>query len=979
MRFSIWLFAAALACTPGLSGTCSADADCKAGESCSSAGICLRSGTNPDDGSGAIDVLSPAAGAFVRGSFHVAAQASTGGSVRGVGFVVTDRASGAVIGQANAAGPAVNVWSADVTLDAASFGGGAEVRAVLHRDGQSDLFSSGVAVIVDQNGPSIAPAWDQDRWFALSAPLSLAATVADDRSGLASAALRGPGGGTTQGAIAGGSATFQLQAADLGTAGAAVAVSLTLLATDVAGNQTLVPGGRVRVDDEPPVLTVDRLDPVLRRTGILAFGASLDDGAGAGPAAVTLLINGTAVAGQPSAGGAFSLVTDLEATAPATEGVVQLQVVGTDAVGNEAAVAFDIAVDTIAPAVADARIESPPEVTDLAGTGWFRGPSIAPAGGDIRISAVVSDTNLISAVAVAGGHEYPGTPSNGRFFFSIPRSEGLGAAGAVEVTFDAEDAAGNHPGSSPILPVFFDDQQTLPATAANDAVVHGPAETVAVSVSAAPPSGFPLSAGAVNLAAAGALSIGACGAIAPDASSTFLAFPAASTLVFEVPIACAPAGTEGPVTYAVALHSLAGGAGAASGSINVETKGPIAGDVVVNYPPAAGGAPLGWSHDGDHFHRRDSGALVSFAAYDCHGLADALPAVSGLPGATVSKAVDTRGVLTPSTCPDPAAVVVQRYTITADLAVVPTASLTQADNALAWSAQLANVFGVTSNATGSLNVTRRLWRTTLASATNAPFLVLGPRLFAVQGFSNMASLDPATGVESDWERAEADPLVAPNGNAPAIVYPRANLVIAGNAASAVTAELGSCSHGDLLTGYALAGPSDVIFSSQSQVWDGTCSCRCPNFVPCELCFQCQNLVTQSFVDTLHLSGGGASCVAGGSAPAPRCNGSPNGPASLTNRVSSASPPAFVGLSGGNTWVLTDAAGTPRDSIGGLSGPNWPLIDGSNPPIVYLTGMAGTPGRVETRVIAAGPAFGPAPFALPLFQFFVFDLVLGANG
>ena len=137
--------------------------------------------------------------------------------------------------------------------------------------------------------------------------------------------------------------------------------------------------------------------------------------------------------------------------------------------------------------------------------------------------------------------------------------------------------------------------------------------------------------------------------------------------------------------------------------------------------------------------------------------------------------------------------------------------------------------------------------------------------------------------------------------------------------------------------------------------------------------------TTNFLDTLTLVGGGVSCNPGSVEPVPRCNGSPNGPSSLDLRISSANPPAFVGLTGGNTWAIADAGGTVRDTIPGVFGGGWPVIDGSSPPLVYLAGLGGTPGRIEPRVIKADATFGPAPFVLPVLPFAIFDRIIATSG
>src|SRR5207244_941602 len=124
--------------------------------------------------------------------------------------------------------------------------------------------------------------------------------------------------------------------------------------------------------------------------------------------------------------------------------------------------------------------------------------------------------------------------------------------------------------------------------------------------------------------------------------------------VFKVPVGtCAPASSDGAVSFSVAVNSLAGGAGTAPGSINVDTKGPVSGNLVVSYPTVDSG-PLGWSHDGTHFNRRDT-ATFAFSAYDCHGLAASPVSVSGLGTVTPTPSTDTSGVLNPaSTCASPA-------------------------------------------------------------------------------------------------------------------------------------------------------------------------------------------------------------------------------------------------------------------------------------------------------------------------------------
>src|SRR5690349_21406164 len=149
-KIFIAVCAAAVACTPQLSGLCSSSADCKQGETCSAGGICLRpqssqSGDGGDAGNGngdggsdggdagttpasTIDLLTPQSGATLAGHFHVSAQSDSAALVTGVEFVVTRALDDSSLGTVTAPTPSGTVWSADVILGDSSFGGGAKVK-----------------------------------------------------------------------------------------------------------------------------------------------------------------------------------------------------------------------------------------------------------------------------------------------------------------------------------------------------------------------------------------------------------------------------------------------------------------------------------------------------------------------------------------------------------------------------------------------------------------------------------------------------------------------------------------------------------------------------------------------------------------------------------------------------------------------------------------------------------------------------------
>ena len=563
------LLLAAAACAPRLEGTCTADAECAASEFCSG-GMCLRR-------SNSVELLSPAPGALLPGHFHVSASVNTPVPVTDVTFVAINSGSGAVLGQVVVTAPEANVYSADLALDSKAFGGPAAVRAVLHRAGETELASTSVAITVDQNGPSIAGSFDGTTWYSRESHIALTATVADDRSGVASAAVVLPDGTSFSGALSGPNAAFDVPGSGVVPAGVAAVVPFTLAVTDLAGNrQESGPISSFRVDGAPPVVTLVPLSTIIPLRGVVDVNATIDDGDGSGMASARVLLDGTLASTLPPAGPAWAFQPDLSSVIPGVDGPVTLRVEGIDAVGNVGFAEQVINVDTLPPAVSDPRVETAPDLIDSSGRGWFRGPTLAPGAADIVVSAAISDAHLITAgtgapAAVVGTARFPGTFAAGRWTFSIPRSAGLNAGGAVPVIFDAEDVAGNHSPGDPHATILFDDLKNFDAVAVADNAFHGAAETVPVMVTAAPPSGFPAPGGSVDLTAAARLSIGSCAAIAPDATSTFAISPDTSTLIFQVPVSnCIPANTDAPVGFSVSLFSLAGGTGTASGTLHID-------------------------------------------------------------------------------------------------------------------------------------------------------------------------------------------------------------------------------------------------------------------------------------------------------------------------------------------------------------------------------------------------------------------------
>ena len=763
MRLSIVVLVTfAAACAPQLDGACRVDADCGRADEVCSGGICLRR----DLGSGpiAVELTTPAAGAQLSRAFRVAAHLTGDAAVSDVTFIVANSANGAQLGQLSVTAGTAGVWSGSVTLDANSFGGAANVRAVAHRSGQPEVVSSAVAVIIDQNAPAISPAWS-DEWHARDAGLSLEASIADDRTGVASAELQLPDGGTYPATIAGSKATFQVPSAHVGVPGAASVVPVSLSVTDVAGNRASVDGAVLRVDDEPPAVTLDPVSTTAWLGGALDVAANAGDNAGCGVATAQLLVGGHPAAADVPSGGSWHFHANLAELLPQTEGAVMLEVIATDRVGNAGSAWQTIQVDTVSPSISAVHIESTAEGRDAAGQDWFRGPSVAPAAGDIVVSAAIEDENLVTSgdsapAAIAGGERYPGVAISGRWIFAIPRSAGLNATGPGSVTFAAQDLAGNHPVASPSAALYFDDV-TPPAfkpVVAADSTWYGRSAVirpgVALTFAALPRSGI----SSVVLQVA-------------DQPESTCVKTSGSAYSCSLPSLSAPASAETALQFQVVATSGTGIVSSASGSRNIDDAPPkfISPAPLPPYPATSG--PLSWGHDGKHFNAREDGILYTFKAYDCgSGVKSAVGWVR--PPASPVSLKDSGARWS---CDNGTLAIIYDVPVSANLAALPAGTFPSVDNMLNVSATV--VDAVTAATTGTheasqttpVSVTRRLWQTTPAGMTR---LALGPLLIASSP-TTVSGLRLADGTPV-WSRGPANvlapPVIGGQASAPVVYY-----------------------------------------------------------------------------------------------------------------------------------------------------------------------------------------------------------------
>jgi len=780
----------AAACAPQLEGTCTQDIDCKRADEYCSGGICLRRGAS---GSVSVEMTSPAAGSQLSRAFHVAAHLAGDGAISDVTFLVANSANGAALGQVAVNAGTAGTWAGTVTLDAAAFGGPANVRAVAHRTGLPDVVSSPVPVVIDQNAPAVAPAWGEE-WYARDAGISVAVLAADDRSGVASAELQLPDGGTYSAAINGSTAVFQLPASDLGPPGAVAVVPVQLSATDVAGNRASVDGGTLRVDDEPPTVGLTPLSTTAWFGTGLDVAATAGDGAGSGVASALLLVDGKPAPAGTRNGGDFTFHAELAQMVPGREGHVTVQVVATDAVGNSGSASQSIQVDTIAPMISAAQVDTAADGRDAAGQDWFLGPTNVPGAPDIVVSASIADLNLVpDPVAVVGTTRYPGTEAGGRWTFAIPRAVGRNAQGPIVVTFDAEDLAGNHPVASPSVALYFDD---VGASSFKPSVVPDPAwygrndavrPPIAVTLPALPRSGI----SSVILRPAGQMMQDSdCEKVGPAGYQCRIA----STF--------APSGVETALAFQVIATSVAGVVSTSSGSCNIDDAPPVISTAAAIPYPAPAGA-LSWSHDGAHFNVRDNAVLYRFKAHDCGSGVRSVTAFSLSPQ-PATRAVSLADSGSRQSCANGTVAVIYDVSVSADLATLPAGTFPAADNVLNLSVTVADGPGDGASGlvphgasqTKAVAVTRRLWQT---GAQGMSRLALGPWLVASSG-ATVAALDPRDGhtVWNNPGNVLGSPVVGGSAAAPVVYYATGPSTESGSTLKQVSAGNGAAVAGDCL-------------------------------------------------------------------------------------------------------------------------------------------------------------------------------------
>ena len=409
-----------------------------------------------DDTLPAVSITAPDGGLdYLAGGFNVAATATTPRYTAGTDVVFALAAGGADAGTVtvNGSGPYSSAFVADPSVNGPT-------TLLAYLDWKSQRFASApVQVLLDQTPPVVAlPSPADSPWMGPTGTTTIVANVSDPLSGVASATLTLPmiasDGGTITyaGAFDGGTATFVARAADIAIAGQVVKQAYTISATDKVGNKSpaLVQAGQnLRVDSQPP--TVPTAGDAVWHSSTALVTATPNDGTGSGidPASVVLLSGGSRIPGTLT-GNTWSFNLNVAQLAPSFEGPLRYAVLAKDNVGNAADGGGSILVDDVPPAVS-LSITSTPEF----------GQYFSAAGTPLQIYAAVdggagSPINTGSILATWGadaGSAY--NPQKAPLYtFDLPRDAGVGFEGAVPVTVNAADTAGN--ASRAVVNVYFD-------------------------------------------------------------------------------------------------------------------------------------------------------------------------------------------------------------------------------------------------------------------------------------------------------------------------------------------------------------------------------------------------------------------------------------------------------------------------------------------------------------------------------------------
>ena len=399
-------------------------------------------------------------------------------------------------------------------------------------------------------------------------------------------------------------------------------------------------------------LVVDQRAPVIALVGdpsktLLAGGATatvvatIDDGAGAGvdPASVKLLIGATAHAGVPGAGTQFSFPVRLDdPVAPAgTTTTVVFSIVAADRAGNAARLAGDpmelLRVDRDAPQISNAVVVTAPDYVSPAGRAYFvGGPNPLTVAAKIIDGAGVDGASVCLRVAgETAACPHPGTAgAGGAYTFSMPRNATSDGTAPVDFTVSADDAlaasAGTfrpeHHAVSAAQHVYFDNAPPS-VTIASDpqpyarVLPDGGQSLVTVSALITDPTGLQ---GAPQLVSAGAQ-------FAPTSVDGGL-------FVFQLNAADAPAGVEGPYTFAVQAQDNLNHRGSVSGARFIDDAPPVA--RVKVFKDAEPGSGVGYpasvantGYSGQSFIYSDT-VHVKGSLSDLGGLSSAAVHIDGL-------------------------------------------------------------------------------------------------------------------------------------------------------------------------------------------------------------------------------------------------------------------------------------------------------------------------------------------------------------
>ena len=387
--------------------------------------VVIHTTFTPDTTAPVVTIASPAAGTFTNQT-----TVTVSGTATDDISVATVTVNGAVVPLSG------NAWTTTVTLTSAE---GPQTITAIATDGSGNSTPATVVITLDTTPPVIAITSPADQSSGTSATLSVAGSVNDTSSGVASVTFNGVNGAFASGTF---TCTVPLIVGDN---------PITAVATDKAGNTNSTSiHATYTPDTQAPVITITSpaAGTFTKQTAVTVSGVATDD-----VAVTKVTVEGVQV--PFASNGTWTTTVNLSGP----DGAKTITAVATDGTNKSTTAQVQIVLDTTPPVVA---ITAPADH----GTG---------TDSSITVSGTVSDaTSGVSGVTCSGG--VAATLSGGTFSCHVTL-----ATGDNLITATATDNAGNSADATPIHFVYTPDTQapTIAFTSpADGTITDNPTVTV---------------------------------------------------------------------------------------------------------------------------------------------------------------------------------------------------------------------------------------------------------------------------------------------------------------------------------------------------------------------------------------------------------------------------------------------------------------------------------------------------------------------